>query len=241
MSQRQLLSTSYIGKQATDNVYLTGNQKLLNADLRQESELKQNRLLNTIVLAAVLMALWFIMSQKTEPKFLMLGAASSILIAAFCSRILIMKGAVSGREYSLLSFNPFKMAAYFCWLLVQVIKSALYVSRIVLSDRSLVEPSIAWFRADYDSPFARALLANSITLTPGTITIDITDDGIYSVHALTNELREGLLDGSMQARVAKTFGEEIEFRALSAEEIPETARIETDIVTNRYIGRRKAR
>lgn len=169
----------------------------------------------------------------------MLGAASSILIAAFCSRILIMKGAVSGREYYLLSFNPFKMAAYFCWLLVQVIKSALYVSRIALSDRSKVEPSIAWFRADYDSPFARALLANSITLTPGTITIDITDDGIYSVHALTNELREGLLDGSMQARVARTFGEEIEFRALSDGEVPDAARIDSEIVPKKYRGRRK--
>lgn len=187
------------------------------------------------------MALWFIMSQKTEPKFLILGAASSILIAAFCSRILIMKGAKSEKEYSLLNVNLIRMNAYFIWLLGEVIKAALYVSRISLSDRSKVEPSIAWFKADYDSPFARALLANSITLTPGTITIDITDDGIYSVHALTNELREGLLDGSMQARVAKTFGEEIEFKPLSEKDVPESIRIESDIVPRKYRGRRKAK
>jgi multicomponent Na+:H+ antiporter subunit E len=180
------------------------------------------------------------MSQKTEPKFLMLGAASSILIATFCSRILIMKGAVSGREYSLLSFNPFKMAAYLCWLLVQVIKSALYVSRIALSDKSLVEPSIAWFRADYDSPFARALLANSITLTPGTITIDITDDGIFSVHALTRELREGLLDGSMQAKVAWLYGETIEFTPVDEKEVkPEVQQKRPELVRKRYKVRRK--
>ena len=62
------------------------------------------------------------------------------------------------------------------------------------------------------------MLANSITLTPGTITIDITEDGVYSVHALTEELREGLLDGSMQAKVAWLYGETRDFAQLSEED-----------------------
>lgn len=169
----------------------------------------------------MLFALWFVMSQKTEPKFLIIGAVSSIIIAVVCSRTICMPGSKSGKNYYFTSANPFKMLIYLLWLLIQIIKSALYVSVISLSDKSKVDPSVAYFMADYDSPFARALLANSITLTPGTITIDITDQGVYSVHALTEELREGLLDGSMQKKVAWAFSEHIDFRILSEDELPE--------------------
>ena len=84
------------------------------------------------------------------------------------------------------------------------------------------------------------MLANSITLTPGTITIDITDDGIFSVHALTRELREGLLDGSMQAKVAWLYGETIEFTPVDEKEVkPEVQQKRPELVRKRYKVRRK--
>ena len=181
--------------------------------------LKKSRVYNTIELTAVLFALWFVMSQKTEPKFLIIGAAASTVIALLCMRTLCMKGAKTDTLYYFTEPSFYRMLVYLGWLIVQIIKSALYVSGISLSDRAKVDPSIAYFKADYDSPFARALLANSITLTPGTITIDISDEGYYSVHALTRELREGLLDGSMQKKVAWAYGEEIDFRPLDEKEI----------------------
>ena len=95
------------------------------------------------------------------------------------------------------------------------------------------------FKADYDSPFARALLANSITHTPGTITIDITDEGYYSVHALTQELKEGLLDGSMQKKVAWAYREEIDFRPLDEKEIAGIDVIEHETAPRTFRGRRK--
>lgn len=188
------------------------------------------------------MALWFIMSQKTEPKFIILGAASSIAIALICSRTLCMKGMKTDRLYYFTGNNVFRIIEYLCWLLVQIVKSAVYVSRISLSDRSEVDPTVVWFKADYDSPFARAMLANSITLTPGTITIDISEDGVYSVHALTNELKEGVMDGSMQARVARAFGEKIDFKPIGETDIKGYGAY-TDAVHHRepakYIARRK--
>jgi multicomponent Na+:H+ antiporter subunit E len=113
------------------------------------------------------------------------------------------------------------------------------VAGISLSNRSKVDPSAVWFKADYDSPFARALLANSITLTPGTITIDITDEGYYSVHALTQHLKEGILDGSMQKKVAWAYKEKIDFRPLSEEEIAGIDVIEHEITPRKYRARRK--
>lgn len=187
-----------------------------------------------------MMVLWFVMSEKTEPKFLILGAVSSMLIASVCLRTLTMRGAKTDRTYYLLGVNIFRFIGYFAWLLVQIAKSAIYVARISLFDRSKVDPSIAWFKADYDDPAALSMLANSITLTPGTITIDITDDGIFSVHALTRELREGLLDGSMQAKVAWLYGETIEFTPVDEKEVkPEVQQKRPELVRKRYKVRRK--
>ncbi|MBQ3291419.1 MAG: Na+/H+ antiporter subunit E [Mogibacterium sp.] len=201
---------------------------------------KNNKVLNFIVTAVLLMALWFVMSGKTETKFLILGALSSILIAFACTKTLNMKGALTDRTYYLLAVNPVKFIMYLGWLIYQIIKSAVYVSGVTLFRRSEVEPSIAWFMADYDNPSARAILANSITLTPGTITIDITESGIFSVHALTRSVREGLLDGTMQNKVAWLYGETINFRPVDESEVPEhIVKQEENYAPKRFIVRRK--
>ena len=163
-----------------------------------------------------MMALWFVMSGKTETKFIIFGACSSVLAALVCVRQLSIKGTRTDTVYYMLTIDPLRGLVYYLWLILQIIKSAIYVSRVALSGMKDVDPSIVWFKAYYDNPAARTLLANSITLTPGTITIDITDDGIYSVHALTRELCEGVLDGSMQAKVAWAYGETIDFRPVEA-------------------------
>ena len=58
------------------------------------------------------------------------------------------------------------------------------------------------------------VLANSIILTPGTITIDVDIDGVFEVHALSKNFASGLLDGRMQNRIAKLFDEDCQFTPL---------------------------
>jgi multicomponent Na+:H+ antiporter subunit E len=190
-------------------VYLTGNFAL-----GRVRTLKKNLMLNWIFTAVLLMALWFIMSEKTEPKFLIIGAVSSIAIATLSLRLQIMPGTKSGEPYYIGGVNPVRFIAYFFWLIVQIAKSAFYVSIVSTISMNELNPAVVWFRADYDNPAARATLANSITLTPGTITIEINNDGIYSVHCLTDYVRNGLLDGSMQRKVAWLYGEEINFEVV---------------------------
>ena len=202
---------------------------------------KNSPALNYILTAVLIMALWFIMSGKTEPKFLIIGAASSLIIAALCLRTLTLHGISTDNQYYIFNVNIVKYLIYMLWLLKEIIKSAVAVSVITTVRRSDVEPSIAWFKADYDNPSARAMLANSITLTPGTITIDITEDGIFSVHALTRDIRDGLLDGTMQAKVAWLFGETIDFHPVEPKDIrtkSQTA-IESEQPLNVIKGRRK--
>ena len=170
-------------------------------------------------LFAIAAALWFVMSGIFEAKFILYGLGSAAIITLLCIRSLLIDGLHSGDTYFLLHFNYLRMILYFFWLLWQIICSAWYVSKVILFHREEVQPGVVWFKADYDNPVARALLANSITLTPGTITIDMFDDGVYSVHGLTKEVMEGVLDGSMQAQIAKVFGETIDFRPLDKTEI----------------------
>lgn len=81
------------------------------------------------------------------------------------------------------------------------------VATSVMQPEMDIDPKFFSFRMAYDNPIAHATLANSITLTPGTVTLHVSDDDVYSIHALTTGAREGLLDGGMQERIAKLFGD----------------------------------
>ena len=69
------------------------------------------------------------------------------------------------------------------WLLLQIVTSAVYVTRLILGPIEKVDPRIFAFRSDQPNEVAAVTLGNSITLTPGTLTLDIDDD-VYWIHAL---------------------------------------------------------
>ncbi len=184
-----------------------------------DKRLASNPYLNWLELFIPILVMWFIMSQIFhEKKFIFFGFLSSLIISLFCLDSLAMDGIKSNKRYFILHINIFKFLGYFIWLLGQIVISSLDVTKVIFSGKGAIEQQIVWFRADYDNPAARALLANSITLTPGTVTMDIYDDGIYSVHALTNGAAQGLLNGEMQKKVAGVFNENISYEVITAEE-----------------------
>lgn len=184
---------------------------------------KDFNIINWLETFAILAVLWFVMSGIFELKFIAYGLGAAAIISYICVRTLQIDGLRSGDTYFLFHFNLLRMLRYFFWLLWQIICSAWYVSKVVLFHQDQLDPGVVWFKADYDNPAARAMLANSITLTPGTITIEIYDHGIYSVHGLTQDVKAGLLDGSMQKKVAWLYGETIDFRVIRPNEIPREA------------------
>lgn len=191
--------------------------------MKDEAKKKVNKPIYFIETFVILAALWFVMSGIFETKFIVYGLGSAAIISFICVRTLQIDGLRTGNTYFLLHFNYWRMLLYFFWLMWQIILSAWYVSKVIVKHEEEVQPGVVWFKADYDNPVARSLLANSITLTPGTITIDIFDDGVYSVHGLTKEVMDGVLDGSMQNKIAAVFGETIDFRPLEVHEIPQGA------------------
>lgn len=179
---------------------------------RTKPNIQGKRLLYFFETFIPLFILWIVMSGIFELKFLGFGLISCVVISLISIKVLLLGGLKTNNSYFTFHLNWPKMVVYVIWLIKEIIKSSIDVSKVVLFKRDTLNPHIIWFKADYDHPAARALLANSITLTPGTITIDIFDDGVYSVHALTDSAAEGLLDGTMQQKVARLYNETIDFK-----------------------------
>ncbi|MCQ2567716.1 MAG: Na+/H+ antiporter subunit E [Mogibacterium sp.] len=178
--------------------------------VKKDRKLQSNQIINWIQFIVLLLALWFILSGIFELKFIAYGVCTCLIISFICLNHLTIKKKHSSAEYFILHLYWPRLIVYFLWLFKEIINAALYVSKVVLFQRDKLDPHIIWFRADYKNPVASVLLANSITITPGTVTVDILPGGIFAVHALTDELAEGLADGGMQKKVAKAFGENIE-------------------------------
>jgi multicomponent Na+:H+ antiporter subunit E len=97
------------------------------------------------------------------------------------------------------------LAWYVPWLLVEIVKANVAVTRIVLDPRLPIEPTVVRVRPPFAGDLAVTTLANSITLTPGTITLDV-DEGDLIVHSLTPVSVEDL-ETVFGGRVARVFGE----------------------------------
>lgn len=167
-----------------------------------------------LVLVVLLFAIWILLSGIMELKFLLIGLGSSIVITLICRPFLYVKNPKTGKEYFVLQINPLKLIIYFLWLLKEIMKSTIEVSKEILQRGPEHEPRIVYFSMPFENPMADVFLSHSIILTPGTITIDISKEGVFEVHALNESLAEGLLSGEMQMKVAKLFNETCEFKPL---------------------------
>lgn len=158
-----------------------------------------------ICMSALLFFLWVILSGKFEAKFIISGAVCSMVVAALC--LPIMRVRKGERSYFVVSVNPLKLFAYFLWLVKEIFFSAIDVCRAILSNKH-ISPQLVRFRCSFENPSATVMLVNSIILTPGTVTVDVSDDDEFLVHALTDGAAEGLLEGEMMRRIARLYGED---------------------------------
>ena len=158
-----------------------------------------------------LFAVWILLSGQFEGKFLLIGFCTSLAIAYICYPLLTVTNEKTGKEYFVFGVNYLKLFLYFFWLVKEIVKASVDVTKLILKPHMDYEPRIAYFSMPFENPMASVILAFSIILTPGTITVDVNNDGIFEVHALTKGMAEGLLEGTMQKKVAGLFGETCEF------------------------------
>lgn len=153
----------------------------------------------TLILTLVGFAFWFVLSGSTAPLTLALGAASAFAVAWSNRDLELVTDALrySGR-----------VVAYLPWLLKEIVVSAIQVMRIVLDPRLPVDPVLVRVVTGLQSDLARTTFANSVTLTPGTFTVD-AENGEFVIHALTRAGAAGLVgeEAEMVRRVAHVFRE----------------------------------
>lgn len=148
-----------------------------------------------VILTALLMLAWVLWSGYLEPLLLGLGVLSSILVVYLNYRMGLTDFHFLERRFLL------RLMRYWFWLAREVLRSSLEVTRIVLSPKLPISPTVAEFETRCSLDLDQAILGNSITLTPGTLTIQIVD-GHFVVHALTEAGARDILAGEMERRVA---------------------------------------
>ncbi len=156
----------------------------------------------------LLFALWVLMSGKFDLFHLSLGVISCFIVTLTSHDLLFQdrkKGL--GRRLG----EALRFVNYSIWLLYQILLANLHVIGLALSPKKYdleLDPHIFTFRTHLKNNFARFVLANSITLTPGTVTIRIVDD-IFHVHAISRKAAGDLANqdsvSEMEKRIAWVF------------------------------------
>jgi multicomponent Na+:H+ antiporter subunit E len=150
-------------------------------------------------LTICLFAFWLALSGHYTPVLVAAGLATAVLCALVAIRMRVLDD-----EGHPLHLFP-RAISYYPWLLWEIVKSAWSVTRIILNPALPISPTMTRVKASQRSNAAIATYANSITLTPGTLTVEVQGNE-FLVHALT---REGALDleaGGMDRRVTRFEG-----------------------------------
>ena len=142
-------------------------------------------------MAVLLFIAWIIFNGQITLEITIFGVIFSLLITLFCVKY--MDYDLKGELKMIKKLGLF--IKLFIVLVLEIAKSNEQLLYWIFSDKYRMEPVLVTFNVDLKKDWTRALLANFITLTPGTITAFLEDD-IYTVHCLDKELAEGIEDCS---------------------------------------------
>ncbi|HXG02103.1 MAG TPA: Na+/H+ antiporter subunit E [Candidatus Binatia bacterium] len=149
----------------------------------------------TAGLAAALLAFWLVLSEARTPLSLALGVVSATLVALLNRDVAVVTETLQALP---------RLAAYVPWLLGEIVRANLQVARVVLHPALPIDPVVVRVPAPPAGDLAVTVLGNSITLTPGTVTLDHEGPWLV-VHALTARSAADLSGGAMARRVERLF------------------------------------
>lgn len=158
-------------------------------------------LLHVISLGLVLFGTWLLMSGILTPLMIGFGVASCVLVLIIVTRMDIVD------HESIPIRLTWRSPLYWMWLTWEIVKANIDVARVVLSPSLPISPTLIHVTPTQKTDLALVMFANSITLTPGTISVNV-DEGDILVHAITRDAAAGLEDGEMDRRVTQVAGED---------------------------------
>lgn len=158
-----------------------------------------NRRKHSIALGIVLFVIWLLWSGHYTPMLVGFGIFSCLFVLFLSRRMNIADE--EGAPFQL-GVRPF---IYSGWLIKEIVLANIDVARLILNPKLPISPKMIRVKASQNGDLTRVIYANSITLTPGTVSVDAQGDEI-EVHALTRESAAGVESGEMDRRVKKLEG-----------------------------------
>ena len=176
--------------------------------------------------SVLLVGLWVALSGRLNGLFLTAGIISAAVVLFVTEAIFHPSDPVGFERppsrFGWLAGTIFRLVIYFPLLLWEIAVANVHVVRLVLNPRMPISPSLVEFESPLGTEASNAVLANSITLTPGTVTVDMSAHR-FIVHCISETSRQGIQDGALLKRVAHLFGETVEVPEVrdvtSAEEV----------------------
>lgn len=153
-------------------------------------------MLRALSLAVVLSIFWLLLSGHYTPLLISLGVVSVVWVVLIARRMDVVD-----REGHPIHIT-LRFLRYWIWLGKEIFVANIDVVRLIWHPKMPITPTLIRLKTVQTTALGKVIYANSITLTPGTITTDVTQDEV-EVHALTQEAADALRDGEMDRRVLK--------------------------------------
>ena len=151
---------------------------------------------------------WLILSGKYDASYIGMGVLCAAMVAWWFKDLLFPNEHLSIGNCIR---QGIRFIPYACWLFWQIVLSNIHVLKVSLSPRmhDLISPKMVRFNTDVNEEISKFVLANSITLTPGTVTVRVEGQK-FLVHALTEKAASGLPgeSGEMERRIINVFERE---------------------------------
>lgn len=160
----------------------------------------------TVVQVLVLFGFWLALSGRFEPLFLVTGAVTAVAVTAITHQITgrCLRVGEAHLPVRMMPVAALRAVLFALWMSGRILVASLQLAVIALSPKMPLQPCTLRFRTQLQRPIARATLANSISLVPGTLTVDIDGD-VFTVHALAPNQVDDLLSGRLQNKIAGLF------------------------------------
>lgn len=136
-------------------------------------------MLRTIFIASMLFALWLLLSGVYKPLTLYLGLFSSLAVTLILNRMIRLSPA-QPLQFSL---HPIAVLFYIAWLMVEITKANWQVIKLILAPQLKLQQNLFKIPYSQKTDLGQTMFANSITLTPGTVSVEIEPDHLL-VHVL---------------------------------------------------------
>jgi len=151
---------------------------------------------HAVSLGLILFASWLLMSGVFLSLILVLGIVSCAIVVFIAMRMDVV-------DHEAVPLHiTFRALLYWPWLMTEIVKANFDVTKMVLG-LTPISPTMVQIKATQKTDLGLVTFANSITLTPGTISIDLDQDGHILVHAISREGAEAVADGEMDRRVTE--------------------------------------